>query len=70
MQEHEFTPDDLVSHKIWGIGLVKDVITDPEPSIIIDFPDKPKPIDSINKYFSFPMRTYEVHPFPFFVPLE
>jgi len=41
MQEHEFTPDDLVSHKIWGIGLVKDVITDPEPSIIIDFPDKP-----------------------------
>jgi hypothetical protein len=39
--EQKFALDDLVSHKTWGIGRIRDVIIDPEPSIIVDFLHKP-----------------------------
>lgn len=41
MPEQDFRPDDLVSHQTWGIGRVRDILTDPEPSMIVDFPGKP-----------------------------
>lgn len=42
MEEQEFLPGDVVSHREWGIGYVLEVGSGPEPDLIVEFTGKPR----------------------------